>query len=850
MAPPKGQQPKTAKSASGHAKRQPSTAALAARPVVVPAIPLPMMQKQPNTTTNKSSKHNPTVSGASNGVPVSSLEVALLDHPPSQSAKSSGSVSNGFHVEKPERGHAAGAAAAAAAANYTYAQADDAPLYTNGMNGMNGVNGMNGADTRPSRHHATVDDPSQLSSAPSIADADSAVSSAALHDATQGAQDGQNQDENQNENQNHVSQPQSATSSSRPDSFSPYHMPPHPSGQQPPPIPADVYAAHPMHPHLHHRPHMSNGAIMFGGFPDSHTSSPAPPPTNFMPPPPPPPVNGESHMHPRVNGHHHAHTGSNGFPGPINTQFRPDMMPMSTIDSYGQVHAPVPQVPFEAFPPGLGRFGPPTPHSFHGSHASGDHNGGVENGAMPYPPNGLHYGSHAHHDPHHSVGHPHPTGPMPPFMHPDAFTRRPSLADDEMESIAYFRNQFNNGELADCVLELVYAKGHQAPVKITGHKLVLARSMALKQHIMAARATDLGSHTITIETDDAYLRSDAWWLAVQRLYLHPLLTLPPIYSHAANGVDFAGDKPDRFNFSLGYAAAGHILHMPDVLVRGLQIAANLLNWNTVEDALGFVLEGTTQRHLSYGSEKDEPNLPSVMLDFGYGPETKILLVAIMNFLVNEFPANFELDTSVADPPKFARIPGNASLPPPATTRPAPAIARGTSTRHPGKPTRLSSIKFGDLPAAYPEDSPAPHREPAKCSPILSRILLNLPFDELCEVLTSGSNGVSGWNTAQDRYHAVADVVAEREARRLRAVEAVRLGAVPHYLEIQHRLSAQRRHAIVELWDVLNWQEEVVQPRGAEVPRVVRKWVPQFAAVPEPPRQQVQSPSYEAHDSMV
>ncbi|KAI0601178.1 hypothetical protein F4775DRAFT_582375 [Biscogniauxia sp. FL1348] len=833
MAPPKGQQPKTAKSTSGYAKRQPSTAAVAARPVVVPAIPLPMMQKQPNTT-NKSS----------NGAPVSSLEVALLDHPPSQSAKSSGNVSNGFHVEKPEHDDAAAAAAAGAAAgaaNHTRPQADDAPFYMNGVNGMNGlnsVNGTNGANIGPSRRHATGDDPSQLSSAPSIADGDSAVSSAALHDAAQGAHDGQN----------HVSQPQSATSSSRPDSFSPYHMPPHHPGQQPPPIPADMYAAHPMHPHPHHRPHMSNGAIMFGGFPDSHTPSPAPPPSNFMPPPP--PVNGESHIHPRLNGHHHAHTGSNGFPGPINTQFRPDMMPMSTIDSYGQVHAPVPQVPFEAFPPGVGRYGPPTPHSFHGSHASGDHNGGVENGTMPYPPNGLHYGSHAHHDPHHPVGHPHPTGPMPPFMHPEAFTRRPSIADDEMESIAYFRNQFNNGELADCVLELVYAKRHQAPVKITGHKLVLARSMALKQHIMDARATDLGSQTITIETDDVYLRSDAWWLAVQRLYLHPLLTLPPFYGHAANGVDFAGDKTDRFSFSLGYAAAGHILHMPDVLVRGLQIAANLLSWNTVEDAMGFVLEGTTQRHLGYSSEQDEPNLPSVMLDFGYGPETKILLVAIMNFLVNEFPANFELDTSVADPPKFARIPSAAALPPPITSRPAPAIARSTSTRQPGKPTRLSSIKFGDLPAAYPEDGPAPHREPAKCSPILSRILLNLPFDELCEVLTSGSNGVSGWNTAQDRYHAVADVVAEREARRLRAVEAVRLGAVPHCQEIQYRLSAQRRHAIVEPWDVLNWQEEVVRPRGAEVPRVVRKWVPQFAAVPEPPRQQVQSPTYEAHDSMV
>ncbi|KAI1497958.1 hypothetical protein F5X99DRAFT_345177 [Biscogniauxia marginata] len=820
MAPHKGQ-PKTTKSASGYVKRQAPAAAVAARPVVLPAIPLPLMQKQPNN--NKFSKHTLTASGASNGVPVSSLEAALLDQSPVQSAKSPENVPNGFNVEKPEH--------AAVDANNTHPKADDTPVHTNG------INGTNGANARASRTQPTTNDPSQLSSAASIADADSAVGSAALNDATQGAHDGQN----------HVSQPQSATSPTLPDSFSPYPVPPHPRQQHP--IPADMYAAHPMHPH--HRPHMSNGGgVIFGGFPDSHTPSPAPPPNNFMPPPPPPPVNGESHIHPRANGHHHAHTNSNGFPGPINTHFRPDMVPMSAIDTYGQVHAPVPQVPFEAYPPGIGRYGPPTPHSFHGSHASGEHTG-VENGAIAYPPNGLHYNSHAHHDHHHPVAHPHPAGPLPPFMHPEPFTRRPSIADDDMmESIAYFRNQFDNGELADCVLELVYAKGRHHPVKITGHKLVLARSLALKQHIMAARTTDLGTQTITITSDDVYLRSDAWWMAVQRLYMHPLLTLPPVYGHTANGMDFAGDKTDRFSFCLGYAAAGHILHMQDVLVRGLQIAGSLLNWNTIEDAMGFVLEGTAQRHHGYGSEQDEPNIPSVMLDFGYGPETKILLVAIMNFLVNEFPSNFELDTSVVDPPKFARIPSVAALPSPTTNRPAPAIARGTVTRHPSKPSRLSSIQFGDLPAAYPEEGPVPQREPAQCSPILSRILLNLPFDELCQVLTSGSNGVSGWNTAQDRYHAVTDVVAEREARRLRAVDAVRSGAVPHFQEIQRRLSAQRRHAIVELWDVLNWQEEVVRPRGAEVPRVVRKWVPQFAAVPEPPQQQVQSPLYNVHDSMV
>ncbi|KAG4217058.1 hypothetical protein PC116_g34461 [Phytophthora cactorum] len=167
-----------------------------------------------------------------------------------------------------------------------------------------------------------------------------------------------------------------------------------------------------------------------------------------------------------------------------------------------------------------------------------------------------------------------------------------------------------------------------------------------------------------------------------------------------------------------------------------------------------------------------------------------------------------------------------------------------------KPNRLSSIKFGDLPAALPEDGAPLSRSPSKCSPVLSRILLNLPFQELRVVLTSESDGASGWNTAQDRYHAVADVVAEREARRMRAVEAIRAGLVPNSQEIQQRLSAQRRYAIVEPWDVLNWQEEVVQPRGAEVPRIVRRWVPQFSDVSGMVQQQLPPQHFGVPDSMV
>ncbi|EMR69031.1 hypothetical protein UCREL1_3952 [Eutypa lata UCREL1] len=901
MAPSKAQPPQAKpKTASGHNAKKSTTSTPGAHRPVVPAIPLPMMQRQSTKAskapTNTKKHVTPTTNTSSNGYPAASLDAALIDQPVSpdsakgikevkgqhmQSAKPSENEVNGSNVEKPEK-------VITTQSNTIPATATPVALATtNGANASSGQiratpNGTNRIDTQPQQTTAA----NQPSSAPSNTKAkldtvdltspsvvDKKLGKAKLqrqsiadlfylaHKHLQtitGTQDAGTYTQAESiispnrSDQPHVLNPQ-------------VHQPHRQQATDRRPDPLFYPGAH-----MHHH-HMSNGGggIMFGGLPESHTPSPAPP-GSFMPPPP-MPVNGENPNFAHLNGHHHAHSNGNGFPAPppapapINTQFRPDLAggPVSSIDTYGPLSAHVHQGPFDVLPPGASRYGPPTPHSFHGSHASGEPNG-MDNGPLPFPPNNMHYMGPGHHE--HPTGHHHqhpsthqhpPPGLFPPFLPSEAFARRQqNMVERElMESVLYFRNQFDNGELADCVLELGYAKSRHHPVKIVGHKLIFAQSQALKHYIMSARTADSsGSHTITIESDDTYLRSDAWWLAVQRLYLHPLLNLPPIVGNGGNGMDFAGDKTDRFEFCLGYAAAGHLLEIQDVLIRGLQIAADLLNWVTIELALGFVLEGTTQRHTDYGLEQDGTDGSFVDLEYGYGPGTKILMDAIMNFLVNAFPSNFELDANVSDPTNYARIPAVPSVntvPSPRGTLP-PAIARGSNPRNASKPTRLGSIKFGDLPATFPDDGPAPQREPAKCSPALSRILLNLPFDELRVVLTSESSGVSGWNSAQDRYHVVADVVAAREARRLRAVDAVRAGAIPQFLEIQKRLSAQRRHAVVELWDVLNWQEEVIHPRGAEVvPRLVRKWIPQFSAPPERElKRQAPMPAYNVPESMV
>ncbi|KAK8030252.1 hypothetical protein PG993_011543 [Apiospora rasikravindrae] len=607
---------------------------------------------------------------------------------------------------------------------------------------------------------------------------------------------------------------------------------------------SDHAVFHPVHPM---RPHPTpNGAIMFGGmgFPDSHSPSPAPPPgAGFMPPANGHHMNGvnggeNGQVFPHTNGFHghgHAHTDSSatnfpGHPAPFRHEMHEMGPPTTTMDSYNQAQAPapLPHGPYDGYPPNMGRYGPPTPHSFQGSQTSGDQNG-AENGQHFLPPNGHGYGNHG----------PHPSHPLD-FLMPWAMaTSSPSC-----RRLILAADRFNSAELADCVLELVFPDRRQDPVKIKGHKLILARSPYLMNTIMLLRAQDPGSHTISIQNEDMWLRPDAWYMAVQRLYLGPLLPHPPPMGVSMSTSEQAGRHADQFNFALAYAAAGHLLQMQDVLVRGLQIAAEMINWNTVEEGLALALDNSHERFAD-----DDSDLLEV--EYNYGRDMEILMSALVNFLINAFPANFELDTSVLDPPAFARIP---AIPKPSHyQKTAPAIARGSSVRQGAKtkPTRLSSIKFGDLPTAYPEeDAASSPREPAKCSAQLSRLLLNLPFNTLRYVLTSESNGVSGWNTAQDRYHAVADVVAEREVRRLRAVEAVRNSNVPGAEEIQRRLSSPQRHTIVDAWDALNWKEEVVQPSGAGVPRLIRRWVPQFSVPPTVESEEPQTYEPHPYESMV
>lgn len=499
------------------------------------------------------------------------------------------------------------------------------------------------------------------------------------------------------------------------------------------------------------------------------------------------------------------------------------MMPGSNFDSYGRPAMGF--APMDSYPAYGNNFGPSTPHSFHGSQSSahpddsGMYNqfplggpGGSRNNAngpgddQAQNHQGRMFGApeHPRMMPNHG---------MPPQMTPQG--------DDADGLIGHLQQQFAAPELSDCTLELRYLDDRAAPVRIPGHRVVLSRSPQISTLLRKqAYQTGPSDHPqiLLLETDSKWIRSEAFYMGVQRLYGVPLLPIPP-RSGMDGEVVAAGSARERLSFALAYAAAGHLLQWSSLVRRGSVIATQILDWETIETAVEFALEEYSDR----GTHES----------FKYGEGSKRLLHAVVTFIVHNLPLGFAIDTSVPQPEHYARLPGYAPVPASSESdTTSPTIARGTSMqlgkgRHSRK---LSTIQFGDLSVEEAQndasDTPRASRPAQPVShALLSRILLNLPFGQLKMILeSSGSGNVSGWANAEARYRTIKDVVEERERRRRGAVDAVISGRVPNAGAIQACLRSPEPQTSGQ-YTSLGWQEEILPYGNTDGPSLVRKWVP-------------------------
>ncbi|EHL03181.1 hypothetical protein M7I_0691 [Glarea lozoyensis 74030] len=442
-------------------------------------------------------------------------------------------------------------------------------------------------------------------------------------------------------------------------------------------------------------------------------------------------------------------------------------------------------------------FDPSTPHSFHGSQSSAPNE--HDNGSAFYHQysnsTAVVNGSNGHinevqvfQQPRHKSRHAPQAGPpISSGFHPAHMAPPPPMPEERYDGLVqYLQNQFADPAFADYTLELRYSDDRAPAVRIPGHNIIFARSPTLKSLMVSqqkeANGDAISAKTLFIESDDRFLRSDAFWLAMQRLYGGPLLDLNHI--SALNGAPSTQTNSpaletfsDRFDLALGYAAAGHILQIPPAVNRGIEIAAQSICWNTLERAFDFALDGGLDCSWTLQPAAEQGRSPST-----YGPTVNLLLQSALNWTITNFPPTFELDKSVGDFTHNRRLP---EVPP--DDRP--------KTHNP----RLSSIKFGD----HASDESPRYTTNGDENTILSKLLLNLPYFLLKYVLESSRLGnVQGWATSALRQKTMRAVVNEREMRRLK---------VKSNLNVANS-ERKKNH---ESWEAVAWIESIEPPASPE-----------------------------------
>ncbi|THV49190.1 hypothetical protein BGAL_0207g00110 [Botrytis galanthina] len=543
--------------------------------------------------------------------------------------------------------------------------------------------------------------------------------------------------------------------------------------------------------HPMHHAHTSFSNPIFGGYPDSNNSSPAPPSSAGNIPPYAYAHQGGVRHGPHLSNGSHQHHMSNGF-SPMTPAFPPgyyhpqDGFQVPPPDDFLRKQMQ-PFVPQEGYSP----TGPQIVESprFNGFDLANKHNIHGFRTSIQDQENGLgpHYGHH-----------PSPLPPMgpPPYRGVVGYPRKeeiPWAGGNRRDLWFHLREQFAQPEFSDCVLELRYSDDRAAPLRISAHRLILARSFVLKGLITPGASANCDSplpiQNILIESDDRYLRSDAFSLAVRYLYGGPVLDLDAMARFPA---PYIGSAPmpltpaERFDFTLGYIASGVILQIPQIWKTGCTIASQLITWDTVEKALEFALEGGIDSSWNSGN----PDVNDIVGRSTYTPCANVIISNVINFIILSFPPNFELDTTVSDIHFNSRIPHVPD--------------------HRPTNSRLSSIKFGDHPTEESLRSPSSD----SITITLSRLLLNLPFSLLKHVLETGNIGViHGHVTHLLRRKTMHPVIEEREKRRQRALAS--------------KIPDEERVKNVRQWNAVGWKEAVLpfdDNRNEEVPCLRKTWV--------------------------
>lgn len=334
--------------------------------------------------------------------------------------------------------------------------------------------------------------------------------------------------------------------------------------------------------------------------------------------------------------------------------------------------------------------------------------------------------------------------------------------------VAHLLRNFNLPVYADCRLVLTHKEERFGLTQWYLSSLLLAQSTKLRDLLQASPTGTDGRKLIQLNLTDRFVTPRSMEAVLRVCYGES----PHVFSGVNLQDPFSRTRAQALTpwmtDILSYAAAGFLLKMDSVVLRGLDVAFKILSWENLEKALSFGLESEIERgrsasasvipayrplipiegenssscaYTSLPSQEtpttDKSNVPtsSTSASGDYHPPQPQsafdLLMHCLRFLTHSFPASWSLDVSARPLADVDRLPVTAE------------------SQSPLSKSRLCTIQFGDRPSEATAKS-------TDRNLLVSTILLSLPHIWLDYMLKSVGEPIRC---------EIASIVKERERRR-------------------------------------------------------------------------------------
>ena len=380
----------------------------------------------------------------------------------------------------------------------------------------------------------------------------------------------------------------------------------------------------------------------------------------------------------------------------------------------------------------------------------------------------------------------------------------------------YLTQQFNTAEHADCHLRIFCERFGHGVAEFLLHGLLVAQIPLLRNLMNTAAKQENGMMLLEIQTKDRFITSSAVESALQVFYGKSIMEFDGSSSDTCASKSSVEVSRDWMENTLALTASGYLLQLEEVISRGFQIASSILNWENIEIALSFALDGgldpvwdpsqilpfTTEQSTTEQSTSQSDNTTDIVtpstsqnsaaefsvsgepsgqapLEFHrgtYWPRANDLLLQCLDFILSEFPPLWELDVMARPLADVDRLPVTAG------------------SRSPLAKSRLSLIRFGDHPSEWAIKL-------SDRNVTLSSILLSLPFVLLKYILDRQDESI--------RARILEPIIGERERRRRQASKC-------------ELVTGSQRQRGANDWTQVVWEEFVELEEGSRL-NLRRKW---------------------------